>query len=98
MATQYPPDFSGIEKLLKKLVYKDTREENVIRRYEQLAGLVRNGEMVNKDKEGRARIWVDEQEKIAESRKQSWHQTWWGQLIIGLIVTIIGGIILASVL
>lgn len=89
MATQYPPDFNKVENLLKKLVYKDMHEEKVIRRYEQLAGLIRNGEMVNKDKEDRARTWVAEQEKIAESKKLPWHQTWWWKGIIALIVAIL---------
>lgn len=97
MATQYPPDFRKVENLLKKLVYKDTHEEKVIRRYEQLAGLIRNGEMVNKDKEDRARTWVAEQEKIAESKKQHWHQSWCDQVATGLLITILGGLILAII-
>lgn len=39
-------------------------EAKVLARYIELAGLIRNGEMVNKDKEGRARAWVAEQEKL----------------------------------
>lgn len=38
------------------------------------------------------------QEKNAESKKQHWHQTWWGQLASGLIITIVGGIALALIL
>lgn len=30
--------------------------------------------------------------------KENWHQRWWGQLLIGVIITIIGGIILALIL
>ena len=37
---------------------KDTTEELVLERYRELAGLVRDGQMVNKDKETRARDYV----------------------------------------
>ena len=30
--------------------------------------------------------------------KQNWHQKWWGQLLIGITITVIGGIILALIL
>src|SRR3989338_5572998 len=41
-------------------------EELVLERYKQLAGLVRDGEMVNKDKERRAREYVRERKKYIE--------------------------------
>ena len=44
-----------------------SREQRVLEYYEKnpggLAGLVRDGHMVNKDKEARARQWVKEQEE-----------------------------------
>lgn len=43
-------------------------EAKVLARYIKLAGLVRNGEMINKDKESRARVWVVEQEKLLPSQ------------------------------
>lgn len=30
--------------------------------------------------------------------KENWHQRWWGQLLIGVIIIVIGGIILALIL
>ena len=95
-----PPDLSKIENLLKRLVStpEEKREKRVRDRYVQLAGFVQNGQMVNKDKESRARQWVAEQEKIEKERKSNWHQTWWGGTAIGFVVgvaaTVIGGLIL----
>lgn len=79
MVTIYPPDLGKIENLLKRLVNKNSTEEKVLQRYIQLAGLVRNGEMVNRDKEARARQWVAEQEqkeREEKARKKWWEQTW----------------------
>ncbi len=45
-------------------------EEKVQKRYVELGGLVRNGEMVNKEKEERARQYVREQEKLIETLVQ----------------------------
>ena len=40
-------------------------EQKVLRRYQELAGaLGSNGEMINRDKESRARAWVKEQENL----------------------------------
>ncbi|MFH1201224.1 MAG: hypothetical protein V1484_02800 [bacterium] len=36
--------------------------------------------------------------KFGHILKIDWHQTWWGQLVIGLIVTVIGGLIIALIL
>lgn len=46
---------------------KTNIEELVHERYKQLAGLVRDGRMVNKDKEHRAREYVRERQKYIES-------------------------------
>jgi hypothetical protein len=74
------------------------RETPVLERYQQLAGLVKDGQMVNADKESRARAWVVEQEKIKILNKKDWHGTVLGKIVIGLFVTIVGGLILAWIL
>ena len=74
------------------------REKLVLQRYVQLAGLVQNNQMVNRDKESRARAWVLEQENLQTSQKSEWFQTGWGQIVIGLIVTVVGGIIVTLIL
>lgn len=65
---------------------KDRIETRVFDRYVQLAGLVRNGVMVNKDKESRARQWVAEQEKIKFENKKN--QKWWEQTLIQIIMVL----------
>ena len=63
------------------------RELRVLEYYEKnpggLAGLVRNGYMVNKDKEVRARQWVKEQEEkeSAERRENKWWEKTWVQIV-----------------
>lgn len=83
-----PPDISKIEKFLKKFVFKeeDKKEERVIQRYIQLAGLVQGGEMVNKDKEARARAWVKEQEEKEEAMRRL--KKWWERTFVQLIMFI----------
>jgi hypothetical protein len=59
-------------------------EKRVIERYKILAGLIRDGQMVNKDKEARARQWVKEQEeKKTSERKQ---KKWWDNAAIQLVM------------
>jgi hypothetical protein len=38
------------------------------------------------------------EKKVEKLQQLRWHQKWWGQLLIGIIITIIGGIILALIL
>lgn len=38
------------------------------------------------------------EKNIEKLQQLHWHQKWWGQLLIGIIITIIGGIILALIL
>lgn len=103
MVTHYgPPDLSKIENLLKKLVStpEEKREKRVLERYIQLAGFVQNGQMVNKDKEFRARQWVAEQERIEKEKKPEWHQTWWWTLLLvvvgGAVATIVGTVVIQA--
>jgi hypothetical protein len=69
-----------------KQINENKREKHVLERYIQLAGLVRKGKMINKDKEFRARQWVIEQEKIEFENKGK--QKWWEnnlfQILMGL--------------
>ena len=64
-----------------------SREQRVLEYYEKnpggLAGLVRDGHMVNKDKEARARQWVKEQEEkeTAERKKNKWWEKTWVQTV-----------------
>lgn len=44
----------------------EINEELVIKRYQQLAGLLKDGQMVNKDKENRAREHIKEREKFVQ--------------------------------
>lgn len=43
---------------------------------------------------------VEETEETTEERTEEelspdpWHKTWWGQILIGLIIVIIGGVII----
>ncbi|KKT41894.1 hypothetical protein A2W54_00195 [Candidatus Giovannonibacteria bacterium RIFCSPHIGHO2_02_43_13] len=49
-------------------------EQKVLRRYQELAGaLGSNGEMINRDKESRARAWVKEQEKLQLQPEPFWN-------------------------
>ena len=63
------------------------REQRVLEYYEKnpegLAGLVRDGQMVNKDKEVRARQWVKEQEEkeSSERKKNKWWEKNWVQVV-----------------
>ena len=83
---------------IKKFFGRDKREEKVLRRYGELAGSILNGEMVNKDKESRARQWVKEQEKIEIefNKKIKWWEKDCVQIImfLGAIAGIIGLILL----
>jgi len=78
------------------------REQRVLEYYEKnpggLAGLVRNGYMVNKDKEARARQWVKEQEEkeSAERRKNKWWEKTWVQIVF--LFGALAGIISLAVL
>lgn len=48
---------------------------SLIRRlYEYLAGAVKNGDMVNKDKMSRARQWAKEKMQGKEGESSSWHE------------------------
>lgn len=38
------------------------------------------------------------EKRIEKLQQLRWYQKWWGQLLIGIIITIIGGIILALIL
>jgi len=39
-----------------------------------------------------------ENEKKQSEKKKKWYQRWWGQIIIGVIIAVIGGIILSLIL
>ncbi|MDP3772293.1 MAG: hypothetical protein Q8Q94_02880 [bacterium] len=53
--------------------HKKDFEQKVLLRYQALAGLVGNGgEMINRDKESRARAWVHEQEKLLAPKEAFW--------------------------
>jgi hypothetical protein len=70
--------------LVLKIVHRSvTIEEKVLKRYEQLAGLVRDGQMVNKDKEDRARAWVKENQQKEQEIKSvhKWWENSWVQMI-----------------
>lgn len=78
------------------------REQRVIEYYQKnpggLAGLVRDGQMVNKDKEARARQWVKEQEEkeLAERKKNKWWEKTWVQVVflLGALAGIISLVII----
>lgn len=38
------------------------------------------------------------EKKIEKLQQKQWHYRWWGQVLIGLAVAIIGGLILALIL
>lgn len=61
-----------IKQFLQKR-YENKIELMVLTRYKELAGaLGANGEMVNRDKESRARAWVKEQEKLIPKPEPFW--------------------------
>ena len=78
------------------------REQRVLEYYEKnpggLAGLVRGGQMVNKDKEVRARQWVKEQEEkeSAERKESKWWEKTWVQVVflLGALAGIISLVVL----
>lgn len=78
------------------------REQRVLEYYEKnpggLAGLVRDGQMVNRDKEARARQWVKEQEEkeSAERKKNKWWERTWVQVVflLGALAGIISLVII----
>lgn len=81
--------------------YMDNFYASMLRRYSELAGLVKNGEMVNPDKRSRARQWA--KEYLGTGRTQGepmpkWWEKTWVQLImlLGAIAGIIGLIIAFS--
>lgn len=70
--------------------YKEKqKEKKVLERYKQLAGLVRDGRMVNPDKESRARQWVKEQEEQVRQNKTSkeWYERPLGILFLGIVAS-----------
>ena len=63
----------------------ETTEAQVLRRYIELAGLVKDGQMVNKDKESRAREYVKLHTRIVEQiseRNQIQENSKYGELIV----------------
>jgi len=78
------------------------REQRVLEYYQKnpggLAGLVCDGQMVNKDKEARARQWVKEQEEkeSAERKKNKWWEKTWVQVVflLGALAGIISFVII----
>lgn len=72
--------------------YMDNFYASILRRYSELAGLVKDGEMVNPDKRSRARQWAKEYlgtGKVESVIEPKWHQTWWGVLFLGVIASAI---------
>lgn len=81
--------------------YMDNFYASMLRRYSELAGLVKDGEMVNPDKRSRARQWAKEYlgtGKTQEEPMPKWWEKTWVQLImlLGAIAGIIGLIIAFS--
>ncbi len=75
--------------------YMDNFYPAMLRRYSELAGLVKNGEMVNTDKRSRARQWAKEYlgtGKVTEEKESRWWEKTWVQIImlLGAIAGIIG--------
>jgi len=54
--------------------YMDNFYTAMLRRYGELAGLVKNGEMVNPDKRSRARQWAKEKIRGKEDDSSSWYE------------------------
>lgn len=52
------------ELLSPKITGEGSREEQIRNRYIELGGLIRNGEMINKDKESRAKQYIEERERL----------------------------------
>lgn len=68
----------------------EENEKKVLNRYKELAGaLGSNGEMVNRDKESRARTWVKEQEKLAPKPEPFWNSRTIQAAFIGGAFTIL---------
>lgn len=81
--------------------YMDNFYATMLRRYSELAGLIKDGEMVNPDKRSRARQWAKEYlgtGKVAEEKESRWWEKTWVQIImfLGAIAGIIGLIIAFS--
>ena len=75
--------------------YMDNFYTAMLRRYSELAGLIKDGEMVNPDKRSRARQWAKEYlgtGRVAEERESKWWEKTWVQIImlLGAIAGIIG--------
>lgn len=66
-------DMNFLKLFLHKREERKT-EQKVIARYQELAGAFgASGEMLNRDKESRARAWVKEQEKLAPKSEPFWN-------------------------
>lgn len=81
--------------------YMDNFYSAMLRRYGELAGLIKNGEMVNPDKRSRARHWAKEHlgtGKTQEEPTPQWWEKTWVQLImlLGAIAGIVGLLIAFS--
>lgn len=81
--------------------YMDNFYAAMLRRYGELAGLVRDGEMVNPDKRSRARQWAKEYLGTGKAQIEptpKWWEKTWVQLImlLGAIAGIVGLIIAFS--
>ncbi len=81
--------------------YMDNFYAVMLRRYSELAGLIKDGEMVNPDKRSRARQWAKEYlgtGKTPDKTEPRWWEKTWVQLImlLGAIAGIIGLIIAFS--
>jgi len=81
--------------------YMDNFYTAMLRRYGELAGLFKDGEMVNPDKRSRARQWAKEclgTGKVAAEKEPRWWEKTWVQVImlLGAIAGIIGLIVAFS--
>jgi len=69
-------------------------EQRVLKRYQELAGALGNsGEMLNRDKESRAREWVKEQERLLTPKENFWNSRTIQAAFIGGAFSIIAVII-----
>lgn len=78
--------------------YMDNFYAAMLRRYGEISGLIRNGEMVNSDKRFRARQWAKDYlgtGKVERKNESMWWEKTWVQIIMffGAIAGIIGLII-----
>lgn len=74
--------------------YMDNFYSAMLRRYSELAGLIKDGEMVNPDKHSRARQWAKEYlgtGRAQEVSTQQWWEKTWVQLtmLLGAVAGII---------